>query len=181
MLDNEVITIRVAGFDDIDAIRQLMKVAIDRLQEGYLTPAQIAVSHRFMELDTQLIRDGTYFIAEIDGVMAGCGGWSYRATLYGGDDSAVARDPVKLDPTREPARIRAMYTSPDFIRRGVGRAILQASEDAARAAAFTTAELMATMSGVPMYEASGYQTVEAIATDPIHGVSVPLQRMRKAL
>ncbi|WP_443750624.1 GNAT family N-acetyltransferase [Asticcacaulis solisilvae] len=181
MPDSDAIRLRVAGLDDVEAIRGLMKVSIARLQKGFLTPEQIAVSHHFMELDTQLIRDGTYFIAEIGGVLAGCGGWSYRATLYGGDASLVAREPQRLDPATDPARVRAMYTSPDFIRRGVGWAILQASEDAARAAGFTTAELMATLAGVPLYERCGYRTIEAIATDPVDGVSIPLKRMRKAL
>ena len=174
-------TIRLAGFDDIDAIKALMAVAIDTLQDGFLTPAQIALSHRFMGLDTQLLRDGTYFIAEIDGALAGCGGWSYRATLYGGDSSAVAREPVALDPARDAARVRAMYTAPGFIRRGVGRAILQASEDAARAAGFKTAELMGTLAGVPLYEACGYRLIERVQTDPVDGVSVPFERMGKTL
>jgi GNAT superfamily N-acetyltransferase len=174
-------TIRVATLADLEAMKALMTIAIDRLQDGYLTPAQIALSHRFMGLDTQLVRDCTYFVAEIDGVTAGCGGWSYRATLYGGDASAVAREPVALDPARDPARVRAMYTSPQFTRRGVGRAILQASEDAARAAGFATAELMATMAGLPLYEACGYRRIESVTTEAIDGVSVPLERMTKTL
>jgi len=181
MSDHKPPTIRLATLEDIEAIKALMAVAIDTLQEGFLSPAQIALSHRFMGLDTQLIRDGTYFIAEIDGAVAGCGGWSYRATLYGGDASAVAREPVALDPGRDPARVRAMYTSPEFIRRGVGRAILQASEDAARAAGFTTAELMGTLAGVPLYERCGYRRVEAVTTEPVDGVSVPFERMTKSL
>jgi len=181
MPDNDLVTIRVAGLDDVAAITRLMTVAIDTLQSAYLTPAQVAVSHRFMGLDTQLIRDGTYFIAEIGGRMAGCGGWSYRATLYGGDASDVAREPVLLDPARDPARIRAMYTSPDFTRRGVGRAILQASEEAARRAGFSSAELMSTMAGLHFYQTCGYQAVEPVLTDAIDQVSVPFERMRKML
>ena len=181
MPDIETLIIRVARLDDLDAMRALMTRAIDTLQEGFLTPAQIALSHRVMGLDTQLVRDGTYFVAEIDGILAGCGGWSYRATLYGGDASDVAREPATLDPAHDPARVRAMYPSPDFTRRGVGRAILQASEDAARAAGFKTAELMGTMSGLPLYEAAGYRRIERIETDPVDGVSVPLERMRKSL
>ncbi len=85
-----------------------------------------------MGLDTQLVRDGTYFIIESDGRVAGCGGWSWRSTLFGGDESAVKREPRALDPATEPARIRAMYTDPDFARRGVGRLILSLCEEAAR-------------------------------------------------
>lgn len=177
----DILTIRTATLDDVESMKALMTLAIERLQDGFLSPAQIALSHRFMGLDTQLVRDGTYFIAEVGGVLAGCGGWSYRATLYGGDASAVAREPARLDPAKDPARIRAMYTSPDFIRRGVGRAILRASEDAARAADFKTVELMGTLAGRPLYEAAGYRRIETVTTDPIEGVSVPFERMGKAL
>ncbi len=181
MPENETPTIRVAGFDDVEAITHLMTVAIDTLQSGYLTPAQIAVSHRFMGLDTQLIRDGTYFVAEIGGRLAGCGGWSYRATLYGGDASDVAREPAMLDPARDPARVRAMYTSPGYTRRGVGRAILQASEQAARDAGFSATELMSTMAGLHFYQTCGYRPVEPVLTEAIDQVSVPFERMRKTL
>jgi GNAT superfamily N-acetyltransferase len=176
-----VLTVRTATLDDVEPMKALVARAIDTLQADFLSPAQIALSHRFMGLDTQLVRDGTYFIAEIGGVLAGCGGWSYRSTLYGGDASAVTRAPTRLDPATDPARIRAMYTAPDFARRGVGRAILRTSEDAARAAGFRTAELMGTMAGLPLYEAAGYRRVESVLTDPIGGVSVPFERMRKAL
>jgi len=173
---------RIATEADIPAISAMMERAIGELQRDFLSPDQVAASRLSMGLDTQLIADRTYVVVENDaGRIVGCGGWSYRATLYGGDASVVVRDPVRLDPTTEPARIRAMYTSPAFVRRGVGRAILQASEDAARAAGFTTAKLMATLAGVPLYERSGYWSVEEVATDPMDGVSVPLVRMRKAL
>lgn len=178
--DRETLALRLAGLDDIPAMTALMSRAIETLQHGFLTPAQIALSHRYMGLDSQLVRDGTYFIAEIGGILAGCGGWSYRATLYGGDASAIARTPESLNPARDPARIRAMYTSPDFTRRGIGRAILQASEDAARAAGFTAAELMSTLAGIPLYEAAGYRRVEAVTTESVDGVSVPFERMWKA-
>src|SRR6185312_7824521 len=97
-MPTDILTIRTATLDDLAAMKALMARAIDTLQGGFLTPEQIALSHRFMGLDTQLVRDGTYFIAEIGGVPAGCGGWSYRSTLYGGDASAVAREPASLDP-----------------------------------------------------------------------------------
>ena len=85
-----------------------------------------------MGLDTQLIRDGTYFVVERDGRIAGCGGWSWRSTLYGGDDSMVSREPEALDPATDAARVRAMYTDPDFARQGVGRMVIRLCEDAAR-------------------------------------------------
>ncbi|MER9600444.1 GNAT family N-acetyltransferase, partial [Mesorhizobium sp. M0244] len=102
------------------ALVLLMNAAIGELQKPFLTEEQIASSRAIMGLDTQLVDDGTYFIAEQNGVLAGCGGWSRRATLYGGDRSP-GRDAALLDPTKDAARVRAMYTHPSFIRRGVGR------------------------------------------------------------
>jgi len=100
-----------------------MDAAISELQKPFLDQSQIASSRAIMGLDTQLIDDGTYFIVEADGELAGCGGWSRRATLYGGDQT-TARSPVLLDPTKDAARTRAMYTHPHHTRRGVGRLIL---------------------------------------------------------
>jgi GNAT superfamily N-acetyltransferase len=154
-----------------------MEAAIEHLQKGYLDFEQIESSKAIMGIDRQLIDDGTYFIVKIDGVVAGCGGWSRRATLYGGDHSA-GRDAALLDPTTDPARIRAMYTHPDFARRGVGRRVLETCEKAAAAEGFTTLELMATRSGRPLYEAFGFQPVVEVE-DASGGARVPLTRMRK--
>ena len=137
---------RLACREDVAALRVLMDAAIGELQRPYLTETQIASSRAIMGLDTQLIDDGTYFIVEIEGQLAGCGGWSRRATLYGGD-SSPGRNAHLLDPLREAARVRAMYTHPNFTRRGVGRLILQLSEDSARSEGFQRAELGATMAG----------------------------------
>lgn len=175
-------THRLAQPNDLEALRTVMGRAIAQLQHGFLTPEQVAASHQVMGLDTQLIADQTYFIVEDGaGTIAGCGGWSYRATLYGGDASIVAREPQRLDPARDAAKIRAMYTDPAFIRRGVGRRVLGLCEDAARAAGFARVEMMATMAGVPLYQACGYRPVEPILSAPIEGVRVPLVRMEKAL
>lgn len=173
--------IAIATEADIPAIRALMARAIDELQRDFLSAAEIAASRAVMGLDTQLIADRSYFTARIDGVLAGCGGWSWRATLYGGDHSRDLREPRTLDPAHEPARIRAMFTDPVFVRRGVGRAILATCENAARAAGFNTAEMMATITGEPLYRAGGYTMVERVQAAPINGVAVPLVRMRKAL
>ena len=132
-----------------------------------------------MGLDVQLIDDGTYFIVESGGEIAGCGGWSRRATLYGGDKTP-GRDAAFLDPRVDPARIRAMYTSPGHVRRGVGRRVIAECEQAARAAGFRTVELMATMAGLPLYRACGYLPVEDVV-DSRGGAPVPLMRMRKDL
>ena len=174
--------VRLARLDELPALRALMDAAIGRLQEGFLTPEEIAASRAVMGLDTQLIRDGTYFVADIGGATAGCGGWSRRATLYGGDHSGALRNDALLDPSREPARVRAMYTSPEFTRRGVGRAVLEASEQAALAEGFGEVELMATLAGEPLYRACGYREAERTFAAPSpDGVRVPLVRMRKTL
>jgi GNAT superfamily N-acetyltransferase len=170
---------RLATRDDLPALNALMERAIGELQRPFLDAAQIASSRSIMGLDSQLVEDGTYFIVEQDGALAGCGGWSRRATLYGGDASP-GRNAALLDPAKEPARVRAMYTHPDFIRRGVGRLVLSLCEDAARAEGFTRVELMATMAGVPLYRACGYIPVENVM-DERGGAPVPLTRMRKRL
>jgi GNAT superfamily N-acetyltransferase len=172
-------TIRVATVADVAVLVPLMEAAIDQLQRGFLDDDQIESSKAIMGIDRQLIEDGTYFVVEIDGIAAGCGGWSRRATLYGGDHSA-GRDAALLDPVTDPARVRAMYTHPDFTRRGVGRLVLEACESAAAAEGFATPELMATRSGRPLYDAFGFEAVEEI-DDASGGAPVPLTRMRKAV
>jgi GNAT superfamily N-acetyltransferase len=173
------LTHRLATRADLPELTALMDAAIAELQAPFLTEAEIASSRAIMGLDTQLVDDGTYFVVELDRAFAGCGGWSRRATLYGGDASP-GRDPARLDPARDPARVRAMYTSPAFTRRGVGRLILQLCEDAARAEGFTRSELMSTLAGEPLYRACGYLPVEHL-TDDRGGAPVPLVRMAKNL
>ncbi len=174
-------THRLATIEDLPALRAVMQRSIESLQHDYLTPAQVRASHQVMGLDVQLVRDGTYFVIEQAARIAGCGGWSWRSTLYGGDSSIVSRQPRALDPGLEPARIRAMYTDPDFVRQGVGRLIIQLCEEAATDAGFSSATMMATMAGVPLYAACGYVAVEQVLSDPIDGVRVPLVRMEKPL
>lgn len=170
---------RLASRDDTAALKRLMEAAIAELQKPFLDAAQIAASRTLMGLDTQLIEDGTYYIVEFGGELAGCGGWSRRATLYGGDQSP-GRSAALLDPAREPARIRAMYTHPSHVRRGVGRRIIELCEAAARTEGFGRMELMSTLAGVPLYRACGYGPVEHVSDDR-GGVGVPLVRMQKAL
>jgi GNAT superfamily N-acetyltransferase len=173
------LTHRLAGLEDVDALRALMNAAIAELQKPFLDARQIAASRSCMGLDTQLIEDGTYFVVEVDGVLAGCGGWGRRATLYGGDQSP-GRSAALLDPATDAARIRAMYTHPDHARRGVGRLILARCEEAARSAGFTRVELMSTLAGQPLYLASGYQAGTPVL-DRSGDVAVPLIPMSKAL
>src|SRR4051794_15175173 len=123
-----------------------MDAAIGELQRGFLDDEQVAASRAIMGLDTQLIDDGTYFVVEEGAEIAGCGGWSRRETLFGGDHSLGRADRL-LDPASEPARVRAMYTNPAYARRGVGRLVLSLCEHTAAAEAFTQLELMATLSG----------------------------------
>ena len=173
---------RLAQHGDIPALTALMDAAIAELQTPFLDPAQVAASRAIMGLDSQLIEDGTYFVVLVagpDGALAGCGGWSRRATMYGGDGSP-GRDAALLDPARDPARVRAMYTHPRLVRRGVGRLILQLCEAAARAEGFRRAELVATLAGEPLYRACGWTPVEPIL-DARGGVGGPLLRMAKQL
>jgi GNAT superfamily N-acetyltransferase len=177
------LTSRLAGQQDIPALEAVMAAAIAELQRGFLSPAQIAASHTIMGLDRQLIADQTYFVVEAPndaGVqIAGCGGWSRRTTLYGGDHSP-GRDAALLDPAADPARVRAMYTHPAFARRGVGRLILQLCETAAGAEGFSRLELMATLAGRELYSRCGYLEIEHIVDDR-GGEPVPLVRMGKAI
>jgi GNAT superfamily N-acetyltransferase len=172
---------RLATEDDLPALKALMALAIDELQRDFLDDAQIVASREVMGLDTQLVADRTYFLVEADGALAGCGGWSRRSTLYGGDHSTALRDEALLDPAHDAARVRAMYTHPDFARRGVGRLILSLSEAAAASEGFTRVQLMATASGEPLYRACGYVEIERAMSAPVGGASVPLILMGKTI
>lgn len=162
---------------DILAIKALMHRAIQELQAGYLTSEQIKASFAGMGLDTQLITDQTYFCVMDGEELVGCGGWSRRSTLYGGNHSA-GRDARLLDTKTERARIRAMYTHPDHTKRGIGRMILAAGEQAAKAEGFRALEMAATLAGEPFYKRCGY-SVESEWTDDNGAVPVPLKTMVK--
>lgn len=178
-MTNAALTHRLARRDDLDALDALMDAAIAELQTPFLNDRQIAASRAIMGLDTQLIDDGTYFVVEADGQLAGCGGWSRRVTLYGSDETP-GRDPALLDPATDAARVRAMYTHPDHARKGVGRLILSLCEAAARAEGFTRVELVATLAGEPLYRACGYEPYDEFVDDR-GGAPVPLLRMKKSL
>lgn len=175
------LTHRIATLADLDALHRVMERSIAQNQSDFLDANQVAASHKVMGIDSQLVRDGTYFMVESEGRVAGCGGWSFRATLYGGDDSVVAREPARLDPATDAAKVRAMYTDPDFVRRGIGTLILSLCEGAARGAGFARVELMATAAGVPLYRARGYEPVDDLQFARIEDVAVPLLRMEKRL
>jgi GNAT superfamily N-acetyltransferase len=171
--------IRMATMADCDAIKQLMEISIRELLAEYLTDAQIGASFASMGLDTQLIEDATYFTVWKTEQLAGCGGWSRRATLYGGNHSA-GRSSRLLDPATERARIRAMYTHPNYTKLGIGRMILAASETAAHSEGFQALEMAATMAGKPFYLKCGYE-VESEWNDENGDVPVPLATMVKSL
>jgi GNAT superfamily N-acetyltransferase len=173
------LTHRLATRDDVPALERLMRAAIDELLQAFLDPAQVRASHATMGVDTQLVDDRTYFVVHVDGELAGCGGWSRRATLYGGDHSA-GRDSALLDPATDAARVRAMYTHPSFVRRGVGRLILSLCESAAAAEGFTRLELAATRAGRLLYAAAGFEPIEELE-DTTGGTPVPITRMTKRI
>ncbi len=174
---------RLAVEADNDEVAALMEAAIGQLLRGFLSPEQVAVSRSIMGLDRQLVADGSYFLVHEgeSGRLAACGGWSARATLYGGDHSTAQRNAALLQIGTDAARIRAMYTHPGFVRRGLGRYVLSVCEQAARDAGFTRAELMATLAGEPLYRACGYDEIERIISASVDGVDVPGLRMGKVL
>ena len=157
------LALRLAAAADLPALNDLMNAAIGDLLAPFLSPEQVAASFSIMGLDSQLVADRTYFVVEVQVAgaarIAGCGGWSRRATLFGGDHSAN-RDVALLNPAIDAARVRAMYTHPQFTRRGIGRMILEACVAAAAAAGFARCELAATLAGEPLYEACGYRQIE---------------------
>lgn len=178
-MDSINLTSRLAQADDLPALNALMSRAIEQLQQEFLSPEQVCASHQVMGLDTQLVKDQTYFLVEAEGQIVGCGGWSWRATLFGGDSSIVTREPAPLDPVTDAAKIRAMYTHPDFVRRGIGSKILSLCEDAARTAGFAKVEMMATLAGAPLYRACGYTDIEPFEAVSREGVTVPMIKMGK--
>lgn len=173
-------THRLATADDLPALEVLMALSIRELIGRYLGPAGVQASFEIMGVDTTLIADTTYFVIEGEGRIVGCGGWSRRATLFGGDHT-TGRDTRLLDPRTEPARVRAMYTHPSFARRGIGRLVLSLCESAARAEDFRSLELVATVAGEPLYAACGFSVTARLDVPTSTGLTVPCARMRKEL
>ncbi len=178
--------LRLASPDDIPAIQILIPASVRGLQKEHYSERQRegAIGSVF-GVDTQLIYDGTYYVVEAadkEGkqVLAGCGGWSKRKTLYG-SDHVQGKDNAWLDPATDAARIRAFFVHPDWPRRGVGSRILEACEAAARAAGFTRLEMAATLPGVPLYKARGYVEVEPFDVPLANGEKLPVIKMTKRL
>jgi GNAT superfamily N-acetyltransferase len=176
--------IRVAQPSDIPALNALIEASVRGLQAGDYTPAQIeGALGTVLGLDTQLIRDQTYFVVEVPGAdgaiaLAGCGGWSKRKTLFGADNAQV-REPELLDPAVDAAKIRAIFVHPSFARRGLGSLILAHVESAAGAAGFRRFEMGSTLTGVPLYRLNGYVEVERIAVPLSNGEALPILKMTK--
>jgi GNAT superfamily N-acetyltransferase len=173
--------LRKATLDDRPAIAELIAASARGLGRDDYTEEQIAsaIETGVFGVDTQLIADGTYYIAEIDGRMIGCGGWSRRRTLFGGDQHSQ-REAEELDPRRDPAKIRAFFVQPEWARRGIGKAILQRCESDARGRGFRSFELMATLPGRKLYEGEGYIAEEEVRYKMDDGVHIELVRMHKA-
>jgi GNAT superfamily N-acetyltransferase len=171
---------RLATLVELPELERLMDASIREFLGARLDAARVEASFEFMGVDTQLIQDRTYFVVLWEDRIAGCGGWSRRATMFGGDHTA-GRDARLLDPATEPARVRAMYTRPDFARRGVGRFVLSLCEVAAAREGFRSLELVATVAGEPLYLACGFSIVERIQVPTSTGVAVPCARMAKRI
>lgn len=165
------ISLRKASFADVPALEVLIDASVRGLQKDDYNPAQIDSALRTVfTVDSQLIQDGTYFIAERDGEIVGCGG-----------DHHAVRDNVLLDPKCDPAKIRSIFVDPRHARKGIGSMILKTAEDAAIAEGFSQLEMASTLSGVPLYLLRGYRVVERSHVPLESGVSLPVIRMAKAI
>jgi GNAT superfamily N-acetyltransferase len=177
------ISIRKAIAADIPRLQEIIEASVRGLQAGDYTPAQIeGALASVYGVDSQLIADGAYFVAEgtenNETQIVACGGWSKRRTLYGGDQFAAREDSL-LDPSRDAAKIRAFFVHPQFARQGIGSMILEACENAAIAGGFKRLEMGATLSGVAFYRARGYKEIEKQSAPLANGESLPIVRMAK--
>jgi GNAT superfamily N-acetyltransferase len=185
--------IRQAVADDIPVLHLLIDTSVRRLQAQDYTPTQIeSALTTVYGVDSQLIADGTYFVVEAEGIrsnlgtreeralIVGCGGWSKRKTLYGGD-RWIAREDTLLEPRTDAAKIRAFFVHPEWVRRGIGSMILDACERAAEEAGFRRFEMGATLTGVPLYRARGYVELERMEVPLANGESLPIVHMEKRL
>ncbi len=178
------LTHRIAKVSDIPSIIQLMGLSISGNMKSFLSPTEIEAAKETMGVDRSLIDDQTYFIIETiyenEVVMVGCGGWGKRKTLYGGDHT-VGRDDSLSNPEIDPARIRAMYTHPKWIRQGIGTLLLDLGEEAARKEGFKTIELGATIPGEPFYLIRDYEEVSRETNTAANGAENVIIKMVKDL
>lgn len=176
------ITIRLALLSDIPTIEKLIAKSARGLSAAYYSFPQVerALAHVF-GVDSQLILDRTFFVTEVKENIVGCGGWSKRKTLYGGDQTKTDEPERLLDPGKDAARIRAFFVDPEWSRRGIGTEMLRHCEDAASAAGFKKVELVATLPGVSLYSQSGYKTIEPFDIPMGDDLKLPALRMGKTL
>ena len=173
--------LRLATLDDVPAIRALIDASVRVLSAAHYSQTEIASALRYVfGADTQLIEDATYYVIESDGAIVAAGGWSRRATLYGGDQLKTGVDEL-LDPQRDAARIRAFFVHPAWARQGLARRLYDACATAALAAGFTELELVSTLPGEPLYRALGFAPIEALVHEMPDGVGLPVVRMRRRL
>ncbi len=173
--------LRLACESDVPALEALIPLSVRSLQSPYYSQAQMdAALGPVFGVDRQLIRDGTYFVAEHEMQIVGCGGWSKRKTLYGGDRNRVGED-EQLDPKCDAARVRAFFVHPAWARRGIGRSIMTACEEAIIEAGFRTVDIVATLSGEPLYASFGYTVVERYEIAMTGNLKLPVVRMTKDL
>jgi GNAT superfamily N-acetyltransferase len=188
---NEPLRIRLATPQDIPVLRELIHASVRGLQARDYTPAQLDCALKTVyDVDSQLIADGTYLVAERtsdlpaekssqrETLIVGCGGWSKRKTLYGGDIWANREDTL-LDPRKSPAKIRAFFVHPNWARHGIGSMILESCESAAKRAGFARLEMGATLTGVPFYRSKGYVAVENLEVPLQEGLMLQIVRMAK--
>jgi GNAT superfamily N-acetyltransferase len=188
------IYLRLATDTDIPVLQALIDASVRGLQSQDYTPAQIeGALQTVFGVDSQLIADGTYIVAEAQSggmepadpkfvkaelIIVGCGGWSKRKTLYGGDRWTGRKDEL-LDPLRDAAKIRAFFIHPDWARKGIGGMILEACEEAARASGFTRYEMGATLTGAKLFGVKGYVAVKPISIPLMNGEVLPVLHMEK--
>jgi len=176
------IEIRAAGRDDVRELERHIAMSVRVIAAEYHTMEEIDSSLRYLfGVDSTLLDDGTYFLAERTGEILACGGWSRRKTPFGGDNATAVQDDTFRDPAEEPAIIRAFFVAPHAVRKGLGRRILALCEEECRAAGFGAAELVATRMGAEFYKACGFTTQEAIAIDLPDGIVIEAFKMRKEL
>ena len=175
------LTIRYATLDDKAELTSLIARSARELSAGDYTPEQVEGALRgAFGIDTQLIQDRTYFVAEADGKLVACGGWSKRRTLFGSDDRS-GRDAAELDPATDAAKIRAFFVDPGYARRGLGSAILERCESEAMACGFRSFEMMATLPGARLYERYGYRGSERVQYELQPGLTIEFIPMKKEL
>jgi GNAT superfamily N-acetyltransferase len=176
-----MLVVREATLGDRDVLRELIARSARQLSAGDYRPEQIEGALRgAFGVDSQLIEDGTYFLVEEGGAVVGCGGWSYRKTLFGGDARAE-RDAAELDPRTDAAKIRAFFVDPAHARKGIGTLLLEKCESEAHLRGFTRAELMSTLPGVRLYSARGYSGAARVCYEVSPGVTIEFLPMSKPI